>query len=121
MDKSFAMALVTGILTLIGTLCGAGFIQFLITRKDNKTTIIEEIKKAIDDVKNKMDYIDQGNVRQQIMMLIHLYPKRTDEIMKLGRKYFIEFGGNYYLTSIFKEWMDTNNLIYPLWWDDIKQ
>ncbi len=119
MEKTIVMALVTRLFTLIGTLCGAGFIQFLISRKDKKEE--DKIGERFDSLEKSMKYIDQGNVRQQIMMLIHLYPKRTDEIMKLGRKYFIDFGGNYYLTSIFKEWMDTNNLIYPLWWDDIKQ
>lgn len=97
----------------------------MIKARETETQIIKEsvnnLSKDICDVKQKMEYIDQGNVRQQIMMLIHLYPHRNEEIMKLGRKYFIEFHGNYYLTTIFKEWIDKNNLQYPVWWDDIKQ
>lgn len=119
MDKTIIVALVTGLLTLIGTLCGAGFIKFLISRKDKKEE--NDVKKRFDALEKTMKYIDQGGVRQQIMLLIHLYPQRSEEIMKLGRKYFIEFGGNYYLTSIFKEYMDKNNLTYPTWWDDVKQ
>ena len=119
MDKTIIVALITGLFTLVGTLCGAGFIQFLISRKDKKEE--DKIEKRFDGLEKTIKYIDQGGVRQQIMLLIHLYPQRSEEIMKLGRKYFIDFRGNYYLTSIFKEYMDKNNLTYPTWWDDVKQ
>ncbi len=100
------------------------FNSILKIRENENQTIkesVSNISNIIGEIKNKINYIDQGSVRQQIMMLIHLYPHRNEEIMKLGKKYFIEFNGNYYLTTIFKEWMDNNNLQYPVWWDDIKQ
>ena len=106
--------LVPIIIAIIGSNGLFAFIQFIITRKDT-------IKKRFDELERIIKYIDQGNVRLQIMVLIHLYPQRSEEIMKLGRKYFIEFGGNYYLTSIFKQYIDDNKLQYPVWWDDIKQ
>ena len=102
------------IIAIIGSNAFFGFIQFMITRKDM-------IKKRFDELEKIIKYIDQGNVRLQIMVLIHLYPQRSEEIMKLGRKYFIEFGGNYYLTSIFKQYIEDNHLQYPTWWDDLKQ
>ena len=102
------------IIAIIGSNGLFAFIQFVITRKDT-------IKKRFDELEKIIKYIDQGNVRLQIMVLIHLYPQRNEEIMKLGRKYFIEFGGNYYLTSIFKQYIEENNLQYPTWWDDLKQ
>ena len=102
------------IIAIIGSNAFFGFIQFMITRKDM-------IKKRFDELEKIIKYIDQGNVRLQIMVLIHLYPQRNEEIMKLGRKYFIEFGGNYYLTSIFKQYIEDNHLQYPTWWDDLKQ
>ena len=102
------------IIAIIGSNGLFAFIQFIIIRKDT-------IKKRFDELEKIIKYIDQGNVRLQIMVLIHLYPQRNEEIMKLGRKYFIEFGGNYYLTSIFKQYIEENNLQYPTWWDDLKQ
>lgn len=102
------------IIAIVGSNGLFAFIQFLINRKDT-------IKKRFDDLEKIVRYIDQGNVRLQIMVLIHLYPHRSEEIMKLGRKYFIDFGGNYYLTSIFKQYIEENNLQYPTWWDEVKQ
>lgn len=85
------------------------FVQFLISRYG----LLQALQK-------KIDYIDQGNVRLQIMVLIHLYPQRSEEIMKLAYQYFIKFKGNYYLTNIFKQYLDDNNLIYPDWFMDYK-
>lgn len=101
------------IIAIIGSNGLFAFIQFIIQRKD--TT-----KKRFDELEKIIKYIDQGNVRLQIMVLIHLYPQRSEEIIKLAKKYFIDFKGNYYLTTIFKQYLDDNSLTYPQWFIQYK-
>lgn len=96
------------------------FIQFLITRRDNNNKKFKAIEERFDKVDSRMNYIDQGNLRLQILVLIHLYPQRSEEIIKLAKKYFVDFKGNYYVTGIFKQYLDDNNLIYPQWFIDYK-
>lgn len=106
--------LVPIVIAIIGSNALFGFIQFMITRKDT-------IKKRFDELEKIIKYIDQGNVRLQILVLIHLYPQRSEEIIKLAKKYFIGFHGNYYVTGIFKQYLDDNKLIYPQWFMEYKE
>lgn len=112
--------IVTIIIAIIGSNAFFAFIQFLITRKDNNNKRFKAIDDRFNALEQKMNYIDQGNIRLQILFLIHLYPKRSEEIIKLAKKYFIDFKGNYYVTGIFKQYLDDNNLIYPQWFIDYK-
>lgn len=105
--------LVPIIIAIIGSNAFFGFIQFLITRKDSSN-------KKLKEMADKLNYLDQGNVRLQLMVLIHLYPQRSEEIIKLGKQYFCSFKGNFYLTTIFKQYLDDNKLIYPDWFIQYK-
>ena len=87
-----------------------GFIQFIINKKDN---IVKDIKY----IREKVDYVDQGQVRTQLLVLIANYPDRIEEIMKLAEQYFCKFHGNYYLTSLFKKYLDDKMLTYPQWFN----
>ena len=86
-----------------------GFIQFIFNR-------IDYIKK----IENRLGYIDQGLIRMQLLVLISNYPDRVEEIMKLADQYFNKFNGNYYLTSLFKKYLDDNMLTYPTWFNQNK-
>ncbi len=112
--------LVPIIVAVIGSNAFFGFIQFLITRKDSSNKKLKEINGKFDKLEGKLNYLDQGNVRLQLMVLIHLYPQRSEEIIKLGKQYFCSFKGNFYLTTIFKQYLDDNKLIYPDWFIQYK-
>ena len=112
--------LVPIIIAVIGSNALFGFIQFLISRKDSNNNVTKEIKEAIKEVKDKLSFIDQGLVRMQLLVLISNYPDRTEEIMKLAEQYFCKFKGNFYLTSLFMQYLDDNKLIYPRWFIDYK-
>lgn len=101
------------IIAVIGSNALFGFIQFLIKRKDDNNSIIKEIK-------DRLSFIDQGLVRMQLLVLISNYPSRTEEIMKLAEQYFCKFKGNFYLTTLFKQYLDDNKLIYPKWFIEYK-
>ena len=102
----------TGIIQIVIAIIGSGgffaFLQFLINRIDTKVGILKKIQQ-------RLDYIDQGLIRMQLLVLISNYPDRVDEIMLLAEQYFCKFHGNYYLTSLFKKYLDDSLLAYPLW------
>lgn len=112
--------LIPVIIAIVSSNAFFAFIQFLITRKDNNNKKFNEINAKFDNLDKRMNYIDQGSLRLQILVLIHIYPKRVEEIIKLAKQYFCDFHGNYYLTSIFKQYLDDNKLIYPQWFVDYK-
>lgn len=73
---------------------------------------LEEKFKAIDDRLAKQE---KDIVRGQLMTLIHDYPQRQDEIMEVAHHYFVDLKGNWYMTALFKEWCEAENIEVPNW------
>lgn len=85
------------------------FLQFLITRHDDKKGIGKTLKK-----------LEKDGLRTQLLMLILLQPDDQTEILTLGERYFRKppFGldGNWYMTGIFSKWCKARDL-EPDWFD----
>lgn len=81
------------------------FIQFLITRHDNRKGIGSTLKKLEKDV-----------LRTQLLLLILLQPDEQTEILKIAEYYFVKLKGNWYMTSMFSKWCKTRGL-RPEWFD----
>lgn len=83
------------------------FVQFLITRNDDKQGIKSTLKK-----------LEKDGLRTQLLLLILLKPDEQTEILTLGQRYFVKppagLGGNWYMTSIFKGWCEERK-IEPEW------
>lgn len=79
------------------------FLQFLISRADDKQGIKSTLKK-----------LEKDGLRTQLLLLILLKPDEQTEILTLGQRYFVKppegLGGNWYMTSIFKTWCDERKL-----------
>lgn len=79
------------------------FLQFLITRNDDRQGIRKSLKK-----------LEKDGLRTQLLLLILLKPDEQTEILTLGQRYFVKppegLGGNWYMTSIFKTWCDERKL-----------
>lgn len=79
------------------------FLQFLIARSDDKQGIKKSLKK-----------LEKDGLRTQLLLLILLKPDEQTEILTLGQRYFVKppegLGGNWYMTSIFKNWCDEHKL-----------
>lgn len=95
------------IIAIIGSGAFFTFIQFLINRYDNKNKIL-----------NKINYIEVGLTRMQLMVLMSDYPNRKEEVMKLAKKYFGELKGNFFLSSIFKSWLKKHKIKKPSWFTE---
>jgi hypothetical protein len=96
----------TIIVAVISAMTSGGvlaFLQFLITRNDDKQGIRKSLKK-----------LEKDGLRTQLLLLILLKPDEQTEILTLGQRYFVKppegLGGNWYMTSIFKTWCDERKL-----------
>lgn len=96
----------TIIVAVISAMASGGFLaflQFLITRNDDKQGIKKSLKK-----------LEKDGLRTQLLLLILLKPDEQTEILTLGQRYFVKppagLGGNWYMTSIFKGWCDEHKL-----------
>lgn len=110
----------TIILSILGSTAFFTFIQFLITRHDKKKGMLAEIAKDIKDLKryNQEERLDL--LRIQLMTLIHIHPENTVEIMQVAEEYFMKYNGNWYMSSIFKEYLNSQQIESPIWMKDIK-
>lgn len=82
-----------------------GFIQFIITRKDNS------FKKA-------MSRLERDVLRTQLLVMVVLKPKETQEILTLAEHYFKDLNGDWYMTSIFNKWLLESDIAQPEWFDN---
>lgn len=93
----------------LGFLGSAGFwatVQFLITRWDNKKGLKKQLKK-----------LEKDGCRTQLLLLMSDYPDEKQEIMKLAEYYFDVLKGNFYLDSLFSEWLEENKIKKPKWFN----
>lgn len=104
------------IIAIVSALTSGGFlafIQFLITRRDQK----DEIKEVLEEIKDRLDKNEKDTIRNQLLFLICLRPQEKQEILKLGEHYFKDLHGNWYLTSMFNKWLVEHRVAKPEWFN----
>jgi len=108
------------ILAVLGSTGLFTFIQFLITHHDKKKGVLAEIRKDIKELKqfNKDERLDL--LRIQLMTLTHIHPENVMEIMEVAEEYFMKHNGNWYMSSLFKEYLEKQGMDVPLWMKDMK-
>jgi len=79
------------------------FVQFLITRHDEKKGIGSTLRK-----------LEKDGLRTQLLLLILLQPDEQTEILKIAEHYFVKLKGNWYMTNVFAKWCDSHDL-KPEW------
>ena len=121
----------------IGTFLGGGFVQFLITRHDNKKEKLEakkekeeeqkkeerknEINSKLDKIINDQKETEMNLLRVQLLVMMNLMPTDQKEIMKLAQKYFHELKGDWFYSSLFVRWLKDNGLEKPMWFEEHKE
>ncbi|MBR4315196.1 MAG: hypothetical protein IKP66_09830 [Lachnospiraceae bacterium] len=123
MDKTIIIALIGGILGGGGLIVAIlNFVQFLITRRDNlekeKNSADKNQNGRLDRIEDDIDYLQKGTLRTQMLLLIADFPSRSEEIMKVAKRYFVTHNGDWYMTSIFHDYLEKNNLITPSWFNN---
>lgn len=79
-------------------------LQFLITRHDTKK-----------NVKGKLLTLEKDVLRTQMLLMIMMLPKEKKEIMTLAQHYFVDLDGNWYMTDIFNNWLESEGHSKPEW------
>lgn len=69
----------------------------------------------VENIEAQCKQNEQDMVRLQLLLLISDYPEETQEIMRVGQRYFDEMHGNWYMTAIFNKWLISNGHAKPEW------
>ena len=91
------------VIAILGSGAFFSFLQFIITRHD--------LRKG---------WTAQNVDRLQLMVLIADYPRKVDDILKLAEHYFVELRGNSFLKELFADWLKSQNIQEPEWFELIK-
>lgn len=113
------------VITIICAIIGSGaffaFIQFLITRHDNKKSKNNEVTESLNDISNqiktmdkKVDTITMREDQTHLAVLISDYPSKHAEIYRLGEIYF-KNGGDDWITGLFDDWLKSEHEDEPDW------
>lgn len=92
------------------------FIQFLITRHDNKKR--ESADKKFDAVTKELVYLKKDVLRTQLLLLVLIKPEEDQEILTIAEHYFKDLHGNWYMTSIFNKWLESEDVAKPDWFKE---
>lgn len=107
----------TIVLAILGSNGLFALMQFLISRMDNQKNDKSSDKKTLDRIEKRLDTQERDSCRTQMLLMLSDYPDQTAEIMKLAHHYFAELGGNWYMTSIFNQWLIKNKHGKPEWFN----
>lgn len=99
---------------MLGVLGGGNvilFIKFLIERHDRKKEHEDE------NLKNRLEILEKDGLRTQLLLLILLNSGEQAEILRVAEHYFKDLQGNWYMTSIFNKWLESEAVASPEWFD----
>ena len=74
------------------------------------TQIVASTNEKIDVLSNKVEDIEEGTVRAQLLTLMSDYPNDESEILKVAEYYFKDLDGDWYMTSMFTKWAAEHNI-----------
>ena len=97
----------TIIIAVISAMTSGGFLaflQFLITRNDDKQGIRKSLKK-----------LEKDGLRTQLLLMILMKPDEKKEILTLAQHYFVDLKGNWYMTDVFDAWCEDHCKVRPEW------
>lgn len=108
---------------LLLTILGGGniilFIKFLIERHDRKAERKED--KSLEEITDTLKKLKKDGLRTQLLLLLLIKPEEETEILTLAEHYFKKppagLGGNWYMTSMFKNWLEENKVGKPEWFE----
>lgn len=108
----------TIILSCVGSTALFSFVQFMISRHDARNERNDELVAEVETIQKKLDRLEKDSCRTQLLVLMSDYPDEKAEIMKLGEHYFGTLHANWYMSSMFKRWLDRNGIALPEWFNE---
>lgn len=102
---------ILGAIATIGTIIGtvSGITGWVTTQLDNHLdSKVQTIIQQIETLDNKSDEADRklelSNTRLELTTLIAHNPENVLEIEKVARYYFVDLGGDWYMSQIYSTW-----------------
>ena len=95
------VAIISGFLGAGGII---GFIQFMISRHDNKKSELITIKKELKEIRDTQQETIIRVTRGELKDLMKDDPDNTEAIMQVAGYYFVDLDGNAYMHTMFEKW-----------------
>lgn len=93
---------------IVSGLLGAGgiisFVQFLISRHDNKKGELDSIRRELKEIKETLDETIIRVTRVELKGLMRDDPDNVEAIMQVAGYYFVDLDGNAYMHTMFEKW-----------------
>lgn len=97
----------TIIVAIVGSTAIAQLVQFFVNRHD--------IRKNFG---KRMEKLEKDGIRTQLLLLLLFSPEEKKEILTIAQHYFETLKGNWYMTSMFNDWLMVNKIAEPDWFDN---
>lgn len=88
------------LITALGVI--AGFISGGVMWADK--ILMGKINNRFNAISAQLDNISADTTRIQLLSMIRHDPTNHEAIMRIARHYFVDLGGDWYMTAIFHEW-----------------
>lgn len=106
---------------IIIAVLGSGVISALVSSVT--TLIVRALDKKDSDqdrletLEKKMSKAELDSVRLQMMVLMSDFPEDKQEILRVAQHYFHDLKGNWFMTSMFNNWLKQNDIAEPDWFN----
>lgn len=107
------------VLAVLGSTGLFSFIQFILSWYDKKKGMLAEIKKEVKLLRSAQTELTLDVLRVQLLTLMHIHPDNVLEILQVAKKYFVEYHGDWYMSSIFKQYLNQQNIDLPSWMKEV--
>lgn len=109
---------ITVICAIFGSAGLFSMIQFLISRRDKYKDRLQSIDDRLDRQDERLLRSEKDSCRTQLLILMSDYPQDTSEIMKIAEHYFVDLKADWYLTSLFRKYLEREKITPPIWFKE---
>ena len=70
---------------------------------------------------NKLGKLERDECRTQMLLLMADYQTNVSELMRVAEHYFKDIGGDWYMTTMFREYLKSKDINEPYWFEKVKE
>lgn len=105
MDEKIIVALITSVPAIISAIIALA--TFVTARRSNK------LEEGLTPIRKELHEIRLDTTRTQLIMLMEHQPHNHDTIIKVAERYFCQLQGDWYCTSLFRDWAKREGIEIP--------
>lgn len=117
MDTGILIALI-GLAGAVGSGIVTVIAQAVISWRRKKKETKNATSKRLEKLEHKADVSERDSVRLQLLILMSDYSEDTAEILKAAEHYFRDLNANWYMTTIFNNYLIEHNIGKPEWFNE---